>query len=156
MNEVILAILTLLEASLTTTYKKYYYWEIKVPNQAFMPFIEVIPVSTNITNRGTWGMANNEFSIQINVKSSLKKYFTENTDKEILGYLQDLVEKVEDRDTNWNLKSTCILWILQDNLKLSNTVQINWDWNVVYNEINLWESYITMASITFTCQKIIY
>lgn len=44
MNEVILAILDLLRTTLGSTYKKYYYGEIRVPNKNYMPFIEVMPV----------------------------------------------------------------------------------------------------------------
>jgi len=53
MNEIIEAIRALLLASLGTTYKKYYYGEVRVPTQAFMPFIEVIPMGTSIKNKGT-------------------------------------------------------------------------------------------------------
>lgn len=44
MNEIITAIIALLRASLSGTYKKFYYGEIRVANQAFLPFIEVVPV----------------------------------------------------------------------------------------------------------------
>jgi hypothetical protein len=51
MNEVITAIQTLLSTTLTTTYKKYYYGEVKVPNQAFMPFVEIFGRETNLDNK---------------------------------------------------------------------------------------------------------
>ena len=95
MNQVIEALRTLLRNTLGSTYKKYYYGEIRVPNQAFMPFVEVFPISTTATNRGTGGMMNNEYRIQINVKSTLKKYIQQNTNVEKLDHVYDLVEKVE-------------------------------------------------------------
>lgn len=156
MNDVIETIISLLRTTLSTTYKKYYYGEIRVPNQAFLPFIEVIPVWSRITNRGTGWMIDNEYTIQINIKNTLKKYLQQNTNVETLDHVQDLVQKMEDREINWDLKSTTILGILHDNLKLSNKANINWDWQVSYNEIDLGESYITLASVVFTVKVINY
>ena len=156
MNEVIEAIRSLLESQLWSTYKKYYYWDIKVPNQAMLPFVEVVPGVTNINNRGTWRMSDNEFVIQVRVKNTLKKYLKENTDVEVLEHTQDLVKKMEDRDSDMNIKSATILWVLMDNLNLNNKVHINDNWNIVYDEIDLWDSYIVFASVTFTAKIISY
>ena len=150
MNEVIEAIKTLLETELWSTYKKFYYWEIKVPNQVMMPFIEIMPLTSNIENRGTWWMLNNDFNIQITVKSTLKKYLKENTNVETIAHTQDLVKKVEDRNADWTLKDNTILWVLHNNLQLSSSVHINGDWVVTYDEIDLWESYIVFAAIVFS------
>lgn len=154
MNEVIEAIVTLLQTKLGNTYKKYYYWEIKVPNQSFMPFIEVIPLNSDIVNRGTWWMLDNTFQIQVTIKNSLKKYLKQNTNVETLDHIQDLVKKMEDRNSDWTIKSNTVLWVLHDNLKLNATVHINGDWSIVYDEIDLWESYITFASIVFSWKLI--
>lgn len=153
MNEIITEIITLLRASLWSTYKKYYYWEIRVPNQAFLPFIEVVPVGSRIINRWTGGMINNEFQIRVNIKNSLKKYLQQNTNVETLDHVQDLVEKMESR-TNWDINSNTILWVLHDNLKLSWKANIIDNWEITYDEIDLWESYITYASVLFTVKAI--
>lgn len=152
MNDVLEAIQTLLSTTLGSIYKKYYYWEIKVPNQKFMPFIEIMPLTSEIQNRWTWGMLDNNFTVQVTVKNTLKKYLKNNTDVDTIDHIQDLVKKVEDRNTDWTLKSNTVLWVLHDNLKLNDKVHINWDWNIVYDDIELWESYITFASITFSCK----
>ncbi len=156
MNEIINTIRTLLSTTLTTTYKKYYYWEIRVPSQSIMPFIEVIPISTTITNRGTWWMTNNEYQIWVSIKNTLKKYLAQNTDTEILAHVEDLVKKMEDRETNWDLKDATVLGVLHNNLKLSDKANIMWDWNITYDEIDLWESYITVATVIFTVKVISY
>ncbi len=153
MNEVITEIITLLRASLWSTYKKYYFWEIRVPNQAFLPFIEVVPVGSRIVNRWTGGTINNEFQIRVNIKNSLKKYLQQNTNVETLDHVQDLVEKMESR-TNWNINSNTILWVLHDNLRLSWNADIIDNWEITYDEIDLWESYITYASVLFTVKAI--
>lgn len=108
MNEIIIEIQTLLKTALTTTYKKYYIGEIRVPNQAYLPFIEIIPITSSLKNRGTGGMMNNEFQVQINIKNSLKKYLKQDTNVETLEHIQDLVEKMEKR-TNGNLDSNTIV-----------------------------------------------
>jgi hypothetical protein len=95
MNEIILAIQALLKTNLGNTYKKYYYGEVRVPNQSFLPFIEIIPVGSNLTNRGTGGMMNNEYKVQVNIKNTLKKYLKQDTKVEVLEHIQDLVEKME-------------------------------------------------------------
>ena len=161
MNEIIEAIRTLLKTELWVYYKKFYYGEIRVPNQAYLPFIEVIPVGSKVTNRGTGGMVNNEYSIQINVKNTLKKYLKENTNVETLDHIQDLVQKMEGRDTDTgDLLSTTVLWVLHDNLTLTisgnRKADINGDWDIGYDEIDLGESYITIATISFTVKVINY
>ncbi len=150
MNEVIEAIQTLLSTTLGSTYKKYYYWEIKVPNQKMMPFIEIIPLTSNITNRGTWWMLDNTFQIQVTIKSTLKKYLQENTNVDTISHMQDLVKKMEDRNTDWTIKSNTVLWVLHDNLQLNSKVHINDDWNITYDDIDLWESYIVFAAVVFS------
>lgn len=99
MNEVILAIIALLEAQFGSTYKKYYYGEVKVPNQSALPFLEVIPLTSRIANAGTGRLSANEYRIQVNIKTTLKKYLKENTNVTTIDHIQDLVEKAEDRDS---------------------------------------------------------
>ncbi len=154
MNEVIEAIRTLMKNTLGAKYKKYYYGEIRVPNQSLLPFMEIIPIWSKITNRWTGWMLSEEYQIQINVKDTLKKYLQSKTDNETLKHIQDLVKKIEDRDSDWNLESSTVLWVLHDNLQLSNTANIVWDWQITYDEIDLWDSYITLASISFIVKVI--
>lgn len=154
MNEVILAIIALLQAQFTTQYKKYFYGEVKVPNQSMMPFLEVIPLGSRIDNRGTGRLSTNEYRIQVNIKSSLKKYLKENTAVSTIDHIQDLVLKAEDRDTLGNVETATVLGVLQNNLQLSSTAHIVGQWEIRYDEIELRESYITVASISFVVQKI--
>ncbi len=124
MNEVIIALQTLLQSSLGASYKKYFYGENRVPEQVYFPFIEVIPLGTTITNRWTGGMLNSEYNIQINIKTSLKKYLKQNTNNQILDYVQDLVKRVEERNVDGTFKTGTIMQILHDNLNIINTVNI--------------------------------
>lgn len=153
MNEVIESIIELLRDTLWNTYKKYYYWEIRVPNQSYMPFLEVMPIGTRVKNRGTWGMVDNEYQVRVNIKTTLKKYVQPNTNTETLEHVQDVVNKMEGR-TNWNINSDSILWVLHNNLQLSWNANIVGDWEITYDEIDLGESYIVYASILFSVKVI--
>jgi len=154
MNEIIEAIQTLLSTKFWSKYKKYYYWEIKVPNSKYMPFLDIAPLTSLVENRWTWGMANNTFQIQIRVVSTLKKYLKQNTNVQTLDHMQDLIDQVEWRNADRTLKSDSVLWVLHDNLQLSSSVHINGDWNVAYDEIELWESYLVYATIVFSANLI--
>jgi len=154
MNEIIEAIQTLLSTKFWTKYKKYFYWEIKVPNQNFMPFLDIAPLTSLVENRWTWWMADNTFQIQIRVVSTLKKYLKQGTNVEVLDHMQDLIDQVEWRNADRTLKNDSVLWVLHDNLQLSSTVHINGDWNVAYDEIELGESYLVYATIVFSAKLI--
>lgn len=157
MNEVIESILNLLRTNLGGAYKKYYYGEIRVASQMAFPMIEVIPNTSRITNRGTGGMTNNDFDIIIVVKSTLKKYLGGNKGEK-LNHTQDLVKRIEERDTDGTIKSTTVLGVLHDNLKLIKDgvrfADINDNWEVDYEESDLGDSYIVQATISFTVKRI--
>lgn len=119
-----------------------------------LPFIEVIPLSSRIDNRGTGGLSSNEYRVQVNIKNTLKKYLKENTAVSKIDHVQDLVLKAEERDALGNVESDTVLGVLQNNLQLSNTAHIIGEWEIRYDEIDLRESYITIASISFVVRKI--
>jgi hypothetical protein len=54
-------------------------------------------------------MLDNTFTIQINVKNTLKKYLKENTNVDTIAHMQDLVKKIEDRNTDGTIKSATVL-----------------------------------------------
>lgn len=95
MNEIVEAVRTLLRENLGASFKKYYYGEIRVPSQSMMPFIEVVPMGSNLRNRGTGGMMENEFQVVVTVKNTLKKYLNQSGQSETLEHVKDLVEMME-------------------------------------------------------------
>ena len=155
MDDVIMAIRALIEAGDTgDVYKKIFYGENKVPNGSIFPFVEVIPTNTEIVNTTTCGGINSEFTITINIKDTLKNHVTTDTNKEILSAMRDMVKKMEERDSGGTPLTTTILGMLSGNLKLSDTVNINNNWNIVYNEAEYNGSWITIGTITFTANLI--
>jgi hypothetical protein len=154
MDDVILALRTLLLSGLTADlYKKVYYGPNLVPAKSELPCVEVIPVSTTVENLGTNSMRN-EYTIQITTKDILKNHVTEDTDKSILSHVQTIVKRMEERDANAKPKSTTILGVLHDNRKISNTVHINQIGNIEYNTEEFNGSWIISASIIITALKI--
>ena len=100
-------------------------------------------------------MLNNDFNIQVNVISTLKKYLKENTNVETISHLQDLVNKVEARNADRSINSDTVLGVLHDNLQLCKTVRINGDWVVTYDEVDFSNgSFIVFASIVFSAKLI--
>ena len=82
-------------------------------------------------------MVNNVFQVQVTIKNTLKKYLKENTNVEVLDHIQDLVLKMEDRNTDGTIKSDTVLGVLHDNLKLNEKACIIDDFNITYDEIDL-------------------
>lgn len=155
MDDVILTIQTLISAQFGTDFKKYYYGENKVPEQSVFPFLEVVPLSTSIINRGTGGMTTDEFRIRINLKDSLKNHLTTNTDKNILGHMQWIIKKMEERDSSGRVKPSTVIGVLQSDLQLNNKALIVDDWEASYTETPYGESWMIIGSLDFVARKII-
>lgn len=121
------------------------------------PFLEVVPLSSKIDNLGTGAMTDNEFRIAITLKTTLKSYLATST-AERMKHIQDLVKRMEERNSDGTIKSSTILGVLHDNLQLEvNGVKygnINGDWEVNYEESDLGESYLLYATVTFTVKRI--
>lgn len=154
MDDIILQIKALLEAGLTSAFKKYFYGENKVPEESIMPFIEVIPTRTSMVTRGTGGLRDNEYSVTVNIKDDLKHHLTANTDKDIISGQQFMVKKMEERDANGVPLSATVLGILNENLQLNTKAHIIDNWEISYDTSPFGGSYILIASITFSVKKI--
>ena len=153
MDDVILAIIDLFKTNLEEgVYKDVYYGENRVPAEPDFPFVEVVPNRTIMRTRGTNSMMN-EFSITVNIKDTLKASLTHDTDKEIVEHTQEMVKRMEAR-TDSIPDSDTILGILHDNLKLSNTVHLNNDWDINYQASEYNGSYILVASVQMTASLI--
>lgn len=148
MDEVILKIRELLETEFTTTYKKYYYGEHPLSTQSFFPFLEVVPVGTDITQRGTGGCKNNILNIEVRMKDSLKNYLKNDTNVEIVDYMQTAVKRMEKR-TSRNIDDDSILGVLNNNLRLDGAGDIIDNFNISYDILPLGESYVIISTVSF-------
>ncbi len=148
MDNIITELLSKLETALSTTYKKYYYGESLIPVQAYLPIIEVVPVRTSITNRGTGGCKENEFEINIKIKDTLKNYLKSDTNKVIAEYMQTMVKRMEERESNGVFKNATVMGVLKNNLKLDGNANIIDDFVISYDVLPLDESYIIVGTVT--------
>ena len=155
MDDVILAIISLLKTQFTTTYNEYFYGENIIPSEPMFPFIEVIPNASSINNRGTGGTKNNTFSVTIKIKDSLKKYLNSNTNQSKFSALQTMVKRMEERTLNI-FKNTSVMYVLANNLKLSDTANINENWEINYDVVPLDGSYVIISSVTFNVNLLSY
>lgn len=134
MDEIIQAIKALLEADSTinSTYRSVFYsGKNIVPPLSSMPCLIVYPMGESMKNKGTASMIN-EFKVGIRVVDSVKRFLTENTDKETEGNVQSFVQRVGNRDSNGKPDSGTILRVLHDNRQLSSTAHIHEIQNVAY------------------------
>lgn len=153
MDEVITQLITLFSSALGSEYKDYLYGENRLPAEADYPFLEVVPVSTLMTQRGTNSMMN-EFTITVNIKDTLKNFLTSNTDKEIIAHMQEMVKRMEERETSGKPKAATVLGVLHDNRQIGSTVHINNNFGIEYNKSEYGKSLILIGSLTFTANKI--
>lgn len=147
MDDIIQGIQTVLNAALGSTYTGYIYGEVKVPNESMYPFIEIKPLSTEFILKGTGGLRDNLFTIDITVKNSIKKSFTDNTSKTVIAHIQDLIKKMEERDSTGTPKSTTVLGAINNDLTLNNTSMVVGQFNISYDNIEYDGSYIVMATL---------
>jgi hypothetical protein len=153
MDDIIQKIIDLMQSELGSNYKKYFYGENLVPEQAIFPFIEVIPTTTSIENRGTGGMKDNEMNIRINIKDSLKNFLSTNTDVSKVSHMQTMVKRMEERSSG-DFRDKTIMGVLSNNLTLEGLVQKIGSWEISYEVLPLDGSYIIISSVEFRASLI--
>lgn len=153
MDEIITTLQTLLASAMGSSYT-YVYGELKVPNDTLFPLIEIIPVSTVVNRLGTGTLTDNEFTVKINYKNTLKKFIKNDTNVLTLAHVQDAVNVMEDRSaTTGQPDSDTVLGTILDNIRVSNYVDICQDIAIEYDTRELDGSWIVIASLTFTAKK---
>jgi hypothetical protein len=120
-----------------------------------LPIIEVIGESTECTVRWTGKMFNNTFNIQLIITDSLTRYIKTNSIVTFENFYDTFVDRIEAR-TNSVPVNTSILWILQDNLRLSNSCQLINDFSISYEPLESETSYFLKAEIQFKANLISY
>jgi hypothetical protein len=150
MDNIIDELIVLLTAALGSTYKKYFYGKNIAPEQAIFPFIEVVPVHTGVESKGTGNCRENEFSIQINIKDTVKANYTANTNKSEFTSMKSLVKRMEERESDSTFKAATVMGVLVNNLKISNKATIMGNWDIDYDDFTLDGSSIIIGSVTFT------
>ena len=102
-------------------------------------------------------MLSGEYSVAVSIKTTIKKFLGQKTDKEVMDHIQDCVVRMEGRNDDGTLKSDSVLGVLHDNLQLviseTRRADIVGDWDVSYEESDLGESYIVIATVMFTVKR---
>jgi len=154
MNELIENLLALLKTQFSTTFKFYNYGRVEVSGQSSLPAIYVSPISTVVSNSGTVKDENN-FTISVVVLDSFKRYLNNITGEgEIIRAMQQLVEWVEDRDTDGSVKDASIMAVIRQNITTSGAVLFNNEITVNYEDFLVADEMPTVrATLTFTAQS---
>ena len=102
-------------------------------------------------------MINGEYQMAISLKTTIKKYLGQKKTRDIQDHIQDSVIRMEGRNTDGTFASDSIIGILHDNLQLTisdvRRADIVGDWDVSYEESDLGESYIVVATVMFTVKR---
>lgn len=124
MDEIINEILSLLETQFSTTFKKYYYGQVQIPNQSSYPCIMVYPISTSVISRGN-KRDDNAFQIGIAIEQSYKKKIKTGGGGTTLTALQELVQWMENRDANGDYEDATVINVIRKNFDFSGKIQFN-------------------------------
>ena len=135
MDRLIQAILVLLKAQFTTTFKKYQYGDQKVYNRTLLPMLCVIPGSMSVSNSGTVRDEINH-TVTIRVIVDMKKYLAlGGTD--IQSAEQALVKFMENTDANGELLDASIVAVIRSNMDISGHTLYSDSLNVNYEDENI-------------------
>lgn len=156
MGEIIQAIIALLETNLGAEYS-YYFGEVRVPGKSRLPLIEVYPENTIDNVTGTGGMRTIECDVKVCLKVSRKDYYGDNTDGTTVKFMEDLVSRMEERETNGVPKDSTILGVIQknQNLQLGGAAHITGPFSISYQETTWGDSYIGMAVLSLKATRLL-
>ncbi len=131
MNEILIALRTLLAATFTTT--KVFIGKQKIPAQDDLPMISVYPIGERISRSGTL-RDNTEFDIGIEVMVNIKTYYDMvNGQGDQLDAQNAIIAMAAARDSDGDLSAGTIMSVVNANLSISGKVlftdkiEINYD-----------------------------
>jgi hypothetical protein len=153
MKEICEALQSLIATALGSTYTVVYGYN-KIPSDADLPLVTIMPVTTEYLLRGTGGLREANYTITITATVSIKKYLEENTNRTTVSHLDALVALMEDRQADRTPVSASILGVIQANLTLSNTVSVAKISTINYQENNP-QSYLISATLTLNATEIL-
>ena len=123
MNEILDQLRSTLESELTgrgiTTFFK---GKVEIPAQSDLPMLMVYPIATRQSHSGTV-RDQAEYDIGVEIVVSLKQYFDmANGQGTQIDALDDLVDIVEERESDGDAKSNTLIYVINNNITVSDKV----------------------------------
>lgn len=148
MDNIVLAIQTVLQAALGATYEVIYGDDL--PAKSEFPYVGIVPVSTEYRRVGTGGLSSSASTVKIIAKVQINDYMQDDNNTTKQEYLQTLVKIMEERDATMILKSTTVLGGLYNDLSLGGVVSTMEVGTINYDTAYDNGSYIRTAELTIT------
>ena len=140
-----------MQSSFSSTFVRYFKGKQVVVAASDSPILMVYGQGTTQTHRGNV-RDDAVYRITVEIRLNVKKYFdmaNGNTDK--LDALEALVDLVEERETDGDLKPVTVMGILNANLTISGTVLYTKDMEVEYEQyMNRQDAPEVRALVRFT------
>lgn len=149
MNDVLAELLTLLETALSTRITSYYQGEVVVPAKSTLPALMVIGNSTRIGKSST---ASDQYihSVTVKVVANVMSYVSEEGNATgVIAAQEDLIDIIEERESNTTLKSNTVLGCLRKNANIrTGKFEYNNNFVVQYDTIRTGQFFYVSASVT--------
>ena len=151
MDKIINNLKTLLTTAFGSDFKSYEYGDVEIAPTSDLPLLAIKPISTTVTGSGTVRDMN-VFNIQVIVYISSKQYLNNiNNNPSERATLSRLIEIVEDRNSNQNIKAKSVMGVIRQGITLSGAVLFNDELSVDYSEyITNAEYPVCKAVVSFT------
>lgn len=122
----------------------------KIELQSDLPLLSVYPISTHQRHTGTV-RDSTEYEIGIEIAVNLKNYFNSNTGQGTqLETLDALIDIVEERETDGDLKTNTIMGIINANITVNGKVLYTDDMQVNYETyLDAREFPVAKSTVTF-------
>jgi len=132
MNEILDQLLTTLQTAFTTSFVRYFKGRAVLVAQADLPILMVYGLTTKQAHSGTV-RDKAEYRIAVEARISVKTYLdAESGDGDKLDTLERLVDLVEDRESDGDLKAQTIMGIVNANLTVGGRVLFTDNMEVSY------------------------
>ncbi len=133
MNAICASLLTLLEATLSTSFVRYFHGKVEFPAVDDLPMLMVYPVRTVQKHSGTL-RDQAEYTIAVEVQVNLRNYYDNATGQgTALDSLAAVEAMIEDRETDGDLKAATVMGIINANLSVGSKVLFTDDMSVDYS-----------------------
>lgn len=150
MNEILDQLRTTFETAFGSTFKVYFKGRQALPAQSDMPVFIVYPISTAQAHSGTVRDAV-QYDIGVEIIVNVKQYFDNTTGQGTqIDSLNALIDLVEERETDGDLKTGTVMGIINANLTIGSRVLYTDNMNVDYEDfIDAGEFPVAKAIVTF-------
>lgn len=150
MNQLLDQLRSTFSTTFGSTFRTYFKGKIQLPAVDDLPILCVYPISTNQSHSGTL-RDKAVYTIGIEIQISVKQYLDNSVGQGTqLDTLDALIDLIEDRETDGDLKTGTVMGIINANLTITNQVLYTDNMRVEYEQYLLANQFPTAkATVIF-------